>query len=53
MQLKIPKNFENAFPLMKTLYNPAPLRSWEANMVPVIGKLWWVKPQEILWLYAT
>jgi hypothetical protein len=50
--METPKNFEKIFGLLKARYNGKEY-SYDKKMNPVVGRLWWTKPESVLWLYST
>lgn len=53
MKLKIPEKITDYWGSYKHKFNPTPKNYYDENIFPIIGKLWWVIPEEVLWLYAT
>lgn len=53
MKIKIPKKITDYWGSYKHKFNPTPKNSYDEIICPIIGKLWWVVPQEVLWLYTT
>lgn len=53
-KLKVPENFEAIMDFLKARYNKwSRANDYDEKTNPVVGKLWWSKPDNVLWLYST
>jgi hypothetical protein len=54
MKIEIPKIVYKHFEKVKSEFNPVSGNNYDSEVdAPVMGHLWWTKPQGVLWLYAT
>ena len=54
MKIKLPKKIVECFDAYKAKYNDETYDGMAyKNINSIVGKLWWVEPKEVLWLYAT